>query len=372
MAIEISSYTANMEGAVKEFNKRLKSGRASHQFPEKHIPNWLPKIESRKIYQEYFLALEGGSTVRGGYMLKHEEASFRGQFSSLACLQFPLSEGIVDKAYNLMGVQLLTNALKRQPRLYALGMGGYQEPLPKMLRAMGWTFHTIPFFFKVNHPFKFLKNIQYLRKSSLKRAFLDAAALSGAGWVTIKAVQATRKNRSLNSKSLSVESVNDFSTWSDEIWEQCKDRYAMVAVRDSANLNTLYPSSNKRFTRLKVSENGKTAGWAVIVQTPMSNHKFFGDMRVGTIVDCLAIPEKAPVVTLAATSFLEKSGVDIIVSNQAHSSWCLALKDAGFIEGPSNFIFAASKGLSKLLQPFDQSKTEIHLNRGDGDGPIHL
>ena len=49
-----------------------------------------------------------------------------------------------------------------------------------------------------------------------------------------------------------------------------------------------------------------------------------------------------------------------------------ALERAGFLRGPSNFIFAASKNLAKLLEPFDSAKDEIHINRGDGDGPIHL
>src|SRR5207245_4436029 len=60
---------------------------------------------------------------------------------------------------------------------------------------------------------------------------------------------------------------------------------------------------------------------------------------------------------------------DLLLSNQNHPAWCEGLKMAGFVEGPSNFFFVASKALSKLLNEIDPAGTAIHLNRGDGDGP---
>ena len=146
----------------------------------------------------------------------------------------------------------------------------------------------------------------------------------------------------------------------------------MIAVRDGITLNILYPSKNERFIRLKVLRNDKIVGWAVVLDTSMTNHKQFGDMRVGSIVDCLSLPEDTLEIIVSATEFLTGKGVDIIVSNQSHTSWCSAFKNAGFMKVPSNFIFAASKRLTELLHPFDLNKSNIHLNRGDGDGPIHL
>jgi hypothetical protein len=60
--------------------------------------------------------------------------------------------------------------------------------------------------------------------------------------------------------------------------------------------------------------------------------------------------------------------VDLIVSNQLHGAWVSALRGAGFRAGPSNFIFAMSKALTALIP----EGAEVHINRGDGDGPIHL
>src|SRR5205085_292365 len=100
--------------------------------------------------------------------------------------------------------------------------------------------------------------------------------------------------------------------------------------------------------------------------------KYFGNMRVGSVVDVLAAPEDAPKVIAAATQVLDDRGPDLLLSNQSHPAWISALKSAGFIEGPSNYIFATSGPLTELLVKFDPAGAEIHLARGDGDGPIHL
>jgi hypothetical protein len=64
--------------------------------------------------------------------------------------------------------------------------------------------------------------------------------------------------------------------------------------------------------------------------------------------------------------------VDLIVSNQSHAAWCAALRRAGFLQGPSNFLFSASKELAKLLDPLPANIAHIHFTRGDGDGSVSL
>jgi hypothetical protein len=60
--------------------------------------------------------------------------------------------------------------------------------------------------------------------------------------------------------------------------------------------------------------------------------------------------------------------MDLILSNQSHAAWCRAFEHAGFLKAQSNFIFAASKKLSELLQPFEETRTRMHFTRADGDG----
>ena len=146
----------------------------------------------------------------------------------------------------------------------------------------------------------------------------------------------------------------------------------MVAVRDHEVLQLLYPRRETRFHRLKVSQGDRLLGWAVLLDTQMSNHKQFSQLRVGSLVDGFASTSDAGTVVKAATQFLERRGVDLIVSNHSHKQWGDALKASGYLSGPSNYLFAASRALDKLLK---QSKTEndqTFINRGDGDGPINL
>ena len=74
----------------------------------------------------------------------------------------------------------------------------------------------------------------------------------------------------------------------------------------------------------------------------------------------------------AATRFLEKQGVDLIVSNQTHKTWLAGLKAAGFLSGPSNFALALSRDLAACVAPWESRHEDFHFNRGDGDGPINL
>jgi hypothetical protein len=282
---------------------------------------------------------------------------------------------------------------------------------------------AVPFLFKVVHPGRFLRHIQALRTSPLRRAALDVAAYTGASWVAMKTLALfTPSARRL--PVCAVDLAAGFVPWADEVWECSRADYALVAGRDAATLERLYPASDPRFLRVRAA-----GGWAVVLDTQMQGHKQFGDMRVGTIVDCLAPQESAGAVIRAAAGLLEQRGVDLIVSNQLHGAWCTALVESGFRMGPSNYLLALSPALAAAaggektrpqawggqscpqpplrrlfrvggesrkpaesrLQPglaapqFGQDGCQhekaggtglkpalFHFNRGDGDGPIHL
>jgi hypothetical protein len=414
MSLEIVAYTQEMVAAVREFNQRLLAGGAlaDQQFPETPDPGWMPGME-------LFLAVEG-RMVRGGYILRRQSFSVGSDTLAAAHYRLPLSEGIVNRAYAMLGLRMVRDALSREPRLYALGMGGWDKPLPAMLKRLGWSMCAVPFHFKVVHPGRFLRHIQALRTSPLRRAALDVAAYTGASWVAMKTLALfTPSARRL--PVCAVDLAAGFVPWADEVWECSRADYALVAGRDAATLERLYPASDPRFLRVRAA-----GGWAVVLDTQMQGHKQFGDMRVGTIVDCLAPQESAGAVIRAAAGLLEQRGVDLIVSNQLHGAWCTALVESGFRMGPSNFLLALSPALAEAAwggqscpqPPFRrlfrvggesrkrQSPAEsgpegtpqpglatpqfgqdgcqnqkavgrlkpalFHFNRGDGDGPIHL
>lgn len=372
MSISIQPYTEDLEEAVKAFNTRLRDNGIQMHFPESHTPDWLPPLEDRTLFQDFFCAVDDQQAVRGAYILKHQDFMIQGEPVSIGAYQLPISEGTIDKKYNFLGIQLLSNALKRQPLLYGLGMGGYGQAITKLLKAMRWSMYTVPFLFKVKRPQTFLKEIAFLRQSPSRRRLLDLGYFTGLGWLGINILQAYSQKHTLKRLDCSWTRVEQFTDWADDLWLASNKAYALVAVRNSHTLNILYPAHSKRFIRLKVVQNHRIIGWAVVLDTHMTHHKQFGNMRVGSIIDCLSLPKHAHHIMAAATSYLEEAGVDMIVSNQSHVAWVTALKNSGFIQGPSNFVFATSVKLTGHLAPFDVHQTMVHMNRGDGDGPINL
>jgi hypothetical protein len=113
-------------------------------------------------------------------------------------------------------------------------------------------------------------------------------------------------------------------------------------------------------------------GWAVVLDTHMHGDKYFGDMRVGSIVDCFGGLEDAPSVVAAADDYLTARGVDVVVSNQLHPAWCRGLEAAGYHQGPSNFFFYYSQPLAERLVAQPGWESGLHVNRGDGEGPTGL
>ena len=353
--------------AVRQFNQRLREGNApaDYVFSETATPNWLPKNATSPVYNEYFLALEGHA-VRGAFVLKHQMFSFSGSLKPLVYMHHPFSEGVVNRRYAQVGTQMLMRIVRDHPLLFALGMGGYDRPLPRMLLALKWQHCPIPFYFRVCRAGRFLREMQTFRGTAIKRLAADIAAGSGLGALALKAWQGVRGRRGLSQRA-QAEVVREFDDWADGIWQDTNSDFSMIAVRDSCSLRTLYPAENSKLTRIRMSINGRVVGWAVVGILHRPGHEQYGDLRVGTILDALSRPEHAKAVIAAATNVLMDLGADLIGSNQSHSAWIYALKECGFLHGPSNFIFAAAPGISKLLEPFREKSLEAHLTRGDGD-----
>jgi hypothetical protein len=368
VGIRIVPYRTGLVGPVTDFNARLREHGIPYQFPESPVSERLPKLNGRETYEEGYLAVDQGA-VRGGYMLKHQPFWVRGQVRSIGFLRLPLSEGIVDRRYLKVGAQLFLDAERRQPLLYGLGIGGMNEPVVRMMLALGWCARPVPFYFRVIDAQRFLRQVRYLRTSRLRRGLLDVLAASRIGRAGIGAAQeALRWKRGEAGVTVETDGIGD---WCDTHWNACCSEYALIGARDRATLEVLYPRG-ERFIRIRVLRDGIAIGWAVLLATQMSGHRYFGDMRVGSIVDCLAAAHDADTVIHAAGAYLERAGVDLIVSNQAALPWGRALRRCGYLPGPSNFVFTASRKLTAMLVPLRASFERMHITRGDGEGPRNL
>jgi hypothetical protein len=348
--IRVVPYTDEWVSAVGAFNRRIAA--SGLELPETAHLNWMPQME-------VYLAAED-DVVRGGYILRRQCFWVSGRDMAIAHYRLPLSEGVVDRRYATLGLRLVRDALAREPRLYCLGMGGWDRPLPQMLQRLNWRMCEVPFHFKVLRPSRFLRELRALRTTTLRRLVLDTAAFTGAGWLAMLLMGQARRVRSMGH-----DIAGSFMEWPDPIWEAARGSCAMAARRDAATLEALYPGWDARFIRVRT-----TGGWAVVLDTHMHDHKQFGNMRVGSIVDCMATPEAFAGVVREATAVLEERGVDLVISNQLYAGWSRALLEAGFRRGPSNYLLALSPGFAELVAGAPENA--FHFNRGDGDGPIHL
>ncbi|HXE04699.1 MAG TPA: hypothetical protein VN579_01850, partial [Bryobacteraceae bacterium] len=361
--------------------RRVAPANISFTVPVTPSAVWLPKLADRTLHREIFLALDEQG-VRGAYTLKLQEFLCGGAIRTVGSCQMPISEGIVDKRYALVGLQIMQDALRRQPLAYDLGIGSFDASIAKVHKAMGWSFRALPFYFRIQHGGAFAREIRYLRTSPLRRALLNLAAWSGiASLGAMLAHWGARQLATLRHGVLAkfsrncdvfAESFSSFGCWADDIWRQCGDHYSTIAVRTAEILNILYPPDNERFIRIRVLRRDRTVGWAVLLCTRMAESKYFGNMLVGSVVDCLAAPGEEATVMEEALRILARRDADIVVTNQSHSSWRQACRMAGFIEGPSNYILGSSKAFSALLNECDPRGDRVHITRGDGDGPIHL
>jgi hypothetical protein len=372
MPLRIVSASESLSPAVDRFNERLRAGGVMMRFSSSPTCAALPPGPNETIIENRYLAVEDDGTVRGAYAIMYQPFWIAGEKHVLGDIRLPISEGLVNPRYRALGAALLSDAHRRHPLMFGLGIGRQEDPAARLYVAAGWKMNPVPFFFHVVRPFRFLRRMRFLRQRRPRRLAADLLALSGLGWLGIKAAQVYRRQAAPCRVDGEGEIVPDFGNWADELWREARDFYPFTAVRDAAALRRLYPAQSPRFLRLQVTQDGRVLGWALLIDSQFQDHKYFGALRVGTLVDCFAAPQHALAVVETARRWLMGRGVDLIVSNQAHHAWGDALRAAGFLAGPTNFFFTSSPPLTYLLQARHVQRSELHLNRGDGDGPTNL
>ena len=83
------------------------------------------------------------------------------------------------------------------------------------------------------------------------------------------------------------------SAWTEDLWNAQRGEYGVCPWRDHETLQILYPADKRKFIRLEIWEGRRPIGWVVVLNTQLSGHKQFGDMRLGSIVDGFSAPAEA-------------------------------------------------------------------------------
>ena len=373
MSIRIVPHCEELRGAVEEFNQRMRAKGSPWGLYVDPEPDWIPKRPGQNVWREYHVAVDEQNVVHGGFALKPQDWWIRGETKIVTDWQGPVSEGSVDPRYASLAIRLIREMVSRRPALYSWGHGGNEQPLVQILRKMSWLMHETPFCLLVLKPARFLRLNAYLRTSAARGAALDLLAFTGIGFASFRLLHALLRMRAYRRFRATPVEITQFGPWADDLWERCKSRYAAVAVRDAASMNALAPERGwPAVIRLRVEKSGEAVGWALVMDTRMRGDGRFGDLRVGSIVDCFADPANAGEVIFAATEHLRGSGVDIVISNQSHPGWVSGFAENGYLVLPRRRLLVASPALRQMLEPIAETSLGLHLTNMDGHGPHSL
>ena len=371
MGLRVVLFDVSHEPAVRAFNSRLRTADASLFYLPEAAPQTNPHSPVSGIEFRHFVVIDDAGEVRGGYFIRTQPFWIRGGIHPVGHYQAPLSEGIIDKRFTVVGPMMLAHALNEQPLLFAMGMGGMDRPLPRMLRAMGWPVLEVPFYFLVLNGRRFLRNLGPLRGRPERRIAADILGFSGLGGLAIKSAQVLR-SRSRSDPRYHSNSIPEFCPWADRIWHENAGEYSISAVRTAEYLRFIYPRTEPAYYGVQLTVGDAPAGWAQLLDCRFRDRSYFGEMRVAALVDGVGPPASIPSLVDAAVHAARQHRADVVISNQMHRDWTAALKSVGFWQGPSNYLLALSKPLRKLLDPLEEAIPCIHFNRGDGDGRVNL
>jgi len=366
MPLRVVPLTEHELPATRAFNARMLAGRAPTDFllPE-NLPQ-RPFPSNPTIIWTHYVVVDGPE-VRGGVVEMNQPAVLNGSLERVMNYQSPLSEAILDRRYGLVSLSLIRFMERQGAGAFAVGMGWPSNPFPRALRAAGWSVRPVPFYFRVHRANRVLRELTLFRKTAVSSLLADVARLTGLGALGFKVTQFRRA-----SQERGIVQVSSWDTWADDLWNTFQVECSLAVSRDRKTLEDLYPSTEPRLLRFLIRRGQKPVGWSIALLTQNGHRKYFGNLRVGSILDCVAESGEMQATVQMTDSALAARGADLVVSNQSHVLWRSAFRRSGFLPGPSNFLLGMSKRLFNQVSLQPSGEDRIHLNRGDGDGRIHL
>lgn len=377
MPITIVPHDLRWKQKVEDFNARMRDAGSPWGFYVDAEPVWIPKCrDGQAAHREYYLCIEDGDTVRGGYALKPQRWLVGGAEEWVTDWQGPFTEGVYDKRFAALGLRLMRDMLKKQPLLFSWGHGSDDAPMISMIRSMGWKLVSTPVALRVLNPPAFLRENRFLRTDSTKSLALDALAFTGLGTVGLHGLHGALRASSGRLFRAEYTEVDGFGPWADTLWEKAKGEYYALAVRDAEAMNTLLPPGERQpewspVRRLRVTRGERDVGWMVVTCTKLSNDHRFGDLVVGTLVDYFAHPDDAAYVVAAGVRCLRKLGADVLLANQTDPRWHDAMRKNGFILAPNRRLFAMAPKLAEKMAP-GLEPARFFVTNLDGHGPQGL
>ena len=357
---------------VDAFNRRLAAaGETYHRLSLQQPFRTMRHREHSPIKVEKLFCFNSDE-IRGGVNVKQMIFWINGTPEPVAFSCYQLSEGIVNRSFNNVGILIQRELHRRYPLRYDLG-GSISKRKP----FNRWSYRlTVPLHFAVLRPNAFLRNIQFLRRRKWLRIPLDVAASTGIGtpgFALLRLIQHVR-GRFPATENLCTERFDRWEDWADDVWKSARNRYSLIGDRSRAALESLYPEGHEHLIkcRFMTKDTKRLIGWAVITASRLKDHTYFGNMRLGAIVDMLAVPEDAYAVVSGALVAARQAMADLVIVNHSDHRWNQAIKRAGMLGVKTKDFLSLSTQLKRRFNPIDEYSSHFFFTRGDGHGPTSL
>jgi hypothetical protein len=306
--------------------------------------------------------------VVGSVSVKRQVYLVGDQLREIAALVYPVTLGVAEPRYAMAAPMLFRHSDTTFPLNYLLGMGAPEtNPTAKLSQLLGWTLTPAPYLFL---PLR-LGPLLAMRLSRRPILAGSAAIAANAGLFAPVDFALRRIARAAApAPSLQLRSVASFDHQIDDLWRLRRAELGFSLVRDSRQLNALFPAA-ERFERWLMTRGAQVVGYAVLLTPPIGAARF-SNARVATLVDFSVLQADIDDgVALLVREFARRP-LDAVLFNGAEAAALASLATHGFRARPTGVYLATSRRLQTLLDEAKVGVGRMLLTRADGDGPIGL
>jgi hypothetical protein len=268
----------------------------------------------------------------------------------------------------MAGIVIFRKLLEAYPLNFLLGMGPPEtNTTAKLCSMLGWRLTPVPYLFMP-------RRIAPLLAKKLAGRPALAAAIRMAGrlglFMPFDVVLRTRARRP--AMKLNIDRVAEFDVEFDGWWSSYAKEIGFGLVRDSRQMNAMFPRRIDAFERLVFRHSGRIVGVAVLlIPKPEDAHRAMG-ANVVTLVEFCALGTYIEDAATALAQRLLGRRLDAAIVNHSHGPTVEALKAAGFLPRATNMYLAVSPALQMRLDAAGVGLAQMVITRADGDGPIGL
>jgi len=201
--------------------------------------------------------------------------------------------------------------------------------------------------------------------TALARVSGPVAALVSFAFAGLSAIGAVRRRTAADA---TVEEERGFDTSYTKLAERVKDQLAVWVFRDEPYLTARYGRRMEAYRLLACRRQGQLLGYCLVKLRRFENDPRIGDIRMGTIVDCVFDPAESGVLDAllaSAIALCRREGIDVVFCTASLRKLGQRLRCHAFVRMPAtlNVAFHDRTGTIGENLPLDS----WHLMRSDSD-----